>query len=48
MLVSILSDSVESLIGAIYIDQGFNYVEDFILRIWKKSISKSSRPLHSF
>ena len=38
----IISDCCEALIGAIYIDQGFNYVEDFILRIWKKSISKSS------
>ena len=32
----IISDCCEALIGAIYIDQGFNYVNDFILRIWKK------------
>jgi len=38
----IISDSCEALIGAIYIDQGFNYVRDFILKIWKKNIEKSS------
>ena len=37
----IISDCCEALIGAVYIDLGFNYVEDFILRIWKKSFSKS-------
>ena len=38
----IISDCCEALIGAIYIDQGFNYVNDFILRIWKKEINKSA------
>ena len=38
----IISDCCEALIAAIYIDQGFNYVKDFILRIWKKNINKSS------
>ena len=37
----IISDCCEALIGAIYIDQGFNYVKDFILRIWKENIDKS-------
>ena len=37
----IISDCCEAVIGAIYIDQGFNYVRDFILRIWKKNIDKS-------
>ena len=37
----IISDCCEAVIGAIYIDQGFNYVKDFILRIWKKNIDKS-------
>tara|TARA_B100001123_G_C15266659_1_gene1008695 strand:+ start:1129 stop:1797 length:669 start_codon:yes stop_codon:yes gene_type:complete len=37
----IISDSCEALIGAIYIDLGFNFVESFILRIWKKNIEKS-------
>lgn len=37
----ILSDCCEALIAAIYIDQGFNYVRDFILRIWRKDINKS-------
>ena len=38
----IISDCCEALIGAIYIDQGFIYVNDFILRIWKKDINKST------
>ena len=38
----IISDCCEALIGAIYIDQGFNYVNDFILRIWKRNIDKSN------
>ena len=38
----IISDSCEALIGAIFIDQGFNYVKDFIIRIWKKNIDKST------
>ena len=32
---------VKHLIGAIYIDKGFNYVNSFILRIWKSNIDKS-------
>ena len=38
----IISDCCEALIAAIYIDQGFEYVKDFILRIWKKNIDKST------
>ena len=38
----IISDSCEALIAAIYIDQGFSFVTDFILRVWKKNINKSS------
>ena len=38
----IISDCCEALIGAIYIDQGFNVVKDFVLRIWQKNINKSS------
>ena len=37
----ILSDCCEALIGAIYIDRGFNFARDFILRVWKKNIDKS-------
>ena len=37
----IISDSCEALIGAIFIDQGFNFAKDFIMRIWKKNINKS-------
>ena len=37
----ILSDCCEALIGSIYIDRGYDFVKDFILRIWKKNIDKS-------
>ena len=38
----ILSDCCEALIGAIYIDQGFDFTRIFILNIWKKEIDKSN------
>ena len=37
----ILSDCCEAIIGAIYIDRGFDFVKKFILKIWKKNIDKS-------
>jgi len=37
----ILSDCCEAVIGAIFIDQGFDYVKRFILKAWKKNIDKS-------
>ena len=37
----VISDSCEALIGAIYLDRGFNVVEKFILELWKEEISKS-------
>ena len=37
----IISDCCEALIGALYIDRGFDYVSDFILKIWKKNIKSS-------
>ncbi len=37
----ILSDCCEAIIGAIFIDKGFNYVKDFILRVWKNKIDNS-------
>ena len=37
----IISDSCEALIGAIYLDKGFNIVEKIILRLWKKNINQS-------
>tara|TARA_Y100001970_G_scaffold293848_1_gene443836 strand:- start:23676 stop:24344 length:669 start_codon:yes stop_codon:yes gene_type:complete len=41
----ILSDACEALIGAIYLDQGINIVENFILKIWDTYIKKSSTTL---
>jgi len=37
----IIADSCESLIGAIYLDKGFNIVEKFILKQWEVKISDS-------
>ena len=37
----ILSDCCEALIGAIYIDRGYDFIKDFILKIWKENIDKS-------
>ena len=37
----IISDTSEALIGAIFIDRGYNYVKEFILRLWKQDINKS-------
>jgi len=37
----ILSDCCEALIGSIYIDKGYEFAKDFVLRIWKKNIDKS-------
>ena len=38
----ILSDCCEAIIGAIYIDRGFDYAKKFVLKIWKKNIEKSN------
>ena len=37
----IISDSCEALIGAIYLDKGFTFVEKIILNLWSKHIEKS-------
>ena len=37
----IISDCCEALIGAIYLDKGFNLVERTILTLWKNHIKKS-------
>ena len=38
----ILSDCCEAIIGAIYIDRGFDIVRNYILKIWKKKIEASN------
>ena len=37
----ILSDACEAIIGAVYVDRGYDYVKEFILRLWKQDINKS-------
>ena len=37
----ILSDACEALIGAVYVDRGYNYVKELVLRLWKNEIDKS-------
>ena len=38
----IISDCCESLIGAIFIEKGFNYTEKFVLKIWDDKIKSSN------
>ena len=37
----VISDSCEALIGAIYLDRGFNITEKIILDLWKEKIKES-------
>ena len=37
----ILSDACESVIGAIYVDRGYNYAKEFVLKLWKNEINKA-------
>ena len=37
----ILSDCCEAIVGAIYIDQGFDFAKKFLLGSWKNKIDKS-------
>ena len=39
----ILSDCCEAVIGAVYIDQGLEVSQKFILELWKKYIEESNR-----
>jgi len=37
----VVADCCEALIGAIYLDKGFPFAENFILTFWKKNIKES-------
>ena len=37
----IISDSCEALLGALYLDKGFNIIEKIILELWKNHIKES-------
>ena len=39
--IKIVSDSIESLIGAIYYEKGFDFVEKFVLNLWKDLLESS-------
>ena len=41
----IISDCLEALVGAIYLDGGLKSVEKFILNFWKENLQNSSLPL---
>ena len=41
----IISDSCESIIGAIYLDKGFKITKEFILKIWKDYLNISNETL---
>ena len=38
----ILSDSCEAIIGAIFLDKGFDFVNQFVLKFWEGKIKKSN------
>ena len=38
----IISDTCESIIGAIFIEKGFNYTQKFIFKLWKDFIDNSA------
>ena len=38
----ILSDCLEAIIGAIYLDSGLKYAENFILKFWKNFLANST------
>ena len=38
----ILSDACEALIGDVYIDRGYEYSKNFVLRLWKKDLDESN------
>ncbi len=41
---SVLSDAMEALIAAVYLDGGMDAVNQFILPLWKSRLSKSDAP----
>ena len=38
----ILSDACEALIGAVYLDKGYEFSEKFVLELWKNELLKSN------
>ena len=37
----ILSDCCEAIIGAVYVDRGYDFAKNYVLKIWKRNIDKS-------
>ena len=42
---TILADACEGLIGAVFLDGGYQAAEDFVVRFWKERMLKPLRPL---
>ena len=38
----ILSDACEALIGAVFVDRGFEFTRNFVLGLWKKELANSN------
>jgi len=38
-----LSDLCEAVIGAVFLDKGFDYVKNLVLNFWKKEIKESDK-----
>jgi ribonuclease-3 len=43
--VTILADACEALIGAVFLDGGYQAAEEFVMRFWKERMLKPLRPL---
>ncbi len=43
--VTILADACEALIGAVFLDGGYQAAEEFVVRFWKERMLKPLRPL---
>lgn len=45
---SVLSDAMEALIGAFYLDSGWEAVRQFVIPLWKKRIESTQKPLNDY
>lgn len=45
---SVLSDAIEALIGALYLDSGWEAVRQFVVPLWKKRVEATQKPLNDY